>query len=241
MKCIAVVMAMGAEASPVLTLLGARSVTSFTKFPFLCFEADRNGCKVVVSVNGRDRRHGVDSIGTEPAALNTYTLIERFEPDVVISAGTAGGWQRCGGEIGDVYISDKRFVFHDRRIGIAEFTEYGIGSYAAAPVGALVTAFGLKTGVVTTGNSLDESADDRRLIESSGACVKDMEAAAVAYVCEMMQVPMFALKSITDLVDHHTDTAEQFNANLALAARRLAETLVKVVDFCSIRQAKDLG
>lgn len=241
MKCIAVVMAMGAEASPVLTALNARSVTSHTRFPFLYFEADRNNCKVIVSVNGRDRRHGVDSIGTEPAALNTYTLIERFAPDVVISAGTAGGWRRSGGEVGDVYISDRHFVFHDRRIDLPDFGPYGVGSYAAAPVDALVTALGLKTGIVTTGNSLDESPDDRRMIGQSGAAVKDMEAAAVAYVCEVMQVPMFALKAVTDLVDHHTTTAEQFNTNLSLASRRLSETLVKVVDFCAIRQVKDLG
>jgi len=241
MKCVAVIMAMGAEASPVLTSLGARSVTGHTRFPFLYFESDRHGCRVIVSVNGRDRRHGVDSIGTEPAALNAYTLIERFSPDLVISAGTAGGWRRCGGEVGDVYISDKRFVYHDRRIDLPDFAPYGIGSYAAAPVDSLVAAFGLKTGVVTTGNSLDESADDRRMIEESGACVKDMEAAAIAYVCEVTQVPMFALKAVTDLVDHHAPTAEQFTANLALASRRLAETLVKVVDFCAIRQVKDLG
>ena len=241
MKCIAVVMAMGAEASPVLTALGARSVTGHTRFPFLYFEAERHGCRVLVTVNGRDRRHGVDSIGTEPAALNTYATIERFSPDVVISAGTAGGWERSGGAIGDVYLSDRHFVFHDRRIGIAEFSPYGVGSYAAAPVDSLATALGLKTGIVTTGSSLDESAEDRVMIEASGACVKDMEAAAVAYVCEVMQVPMFAVKAITDLVDHHTATADQFNANLALASRRLAETMVKVVDFCAIRQVKDLG
>ena len=241
MKCIAVVMAMGAEAAPVLTALGARSVTGHTRFPFLYFEAERHGCKVLITVNGRDRRHGVDSIGTEPAALNTYIAIERFSPDLVISAGTAGGWQRCGGEVGDVYVSDRRFVFHDRRIGIAEFAPYGVGSYASTPIGSLVAALGLKTGVVTTGNSLDESADDRAMIEASGACVKDMEAAAVAYVCENMQVPMFAVKSITDLVDHHTATADQFNANLTLASRRLAETLVRVVDFCAMRQVADLG
>ena len=196
---------------------------------------------MIVSVNGRDRRHGVDSIGTDPAAINAYTLIERFTPDLVVSAGTAGGWQRCGGEIGDVYISDKRFVYHDRRIDLPDFGDYGVGSWVSTPVDSLVTAFGLKTGVVTTGNSLDESPEDRRMIEQSGACVKDMEAAAIAYVCEVMRTPMFALKAVTDLVDHHAPTAEQFGANLALASRRLAEMLVKVIDFCAIRQVKDLG
>lgn len=58
-----------------------------------------------------------------------------------------------------------------------------------------------------------------------------MEAAAVAYVAELAGVPMLAVKAITDLVDHHTATAEQFAANLAMASSRLAEELVRVIQF----------
>jgi 5'-methylthioadenosine nucleosidase len=68
-----------------------------------------------------------------------------------------------------------------------------------------------------------------------------MEAAAVAYVCELMKIPVMALKAITDLVDHHAATAVQFAANLHMASGQLAEKLVQVIDFCASRSIADLG
>jgi 5'-methylthioadenosine nucleosidase len=91
MKCIAVVMAMASEASPIVTQLDAREIPAVPLMPFKFFEANRGGCRVIVSVNGRDKRHGVDSIGTEAAALNTYVVARQYNPDLIITAGTAGG------------------------------------------------------------------------------------------------------------------------------------------------------
>lgn len=238
---IALVMAMAAEAAPVLATLQARSVTSPAPLVTRWFDAERHGAEIRVAINGRDRRFGVDSIGTEAAALTTYATITSFRPDLVISAGTAGGWQRCGGEIGDVYVSDGQIVHHDRRIALEGFDAYGIGAYPVVNARAMAKSLGLKTGVMTTSNSLDENDDDRSMIEASGACVKDMEAAAVAYVCEQMGVSMMAVKAVTDLVDHHTSTAEQFTANLKVASGRLADALRDVIDWCIARELGELA
>lgn len=238
---IAVVMAMAAEAAPIVLALGARSVNGPSPLVAQWFDVERNGADIRVAVNGRDRRFGVDSIGTEAAALTTYSMITDFQPELVISAGTAGGWQRCGGEVGDVYVSDGHVVHHDRRIALEGFAAYGVGAYPVVGARRMVRSLGLKSGVVTTSNSLDENDDDRRMIEASGACVKDMEAAAVGYVCEQMSVPFMAVKAITDLVDHHTATAEQFTANLKMATSRLAEVLTEVVDWCVARELAELA
>ncbi|MGA0801103.1 MAG: 5'-methylthioadenosine nucleosidase [Ilumatobacteraceae bacterium] len=241
MRRIAVVMAMAAEAAPIVSTLDARSVTSPSPLVTRWFDAERHGAEVRVAINGRDRRFGVDSIGTEAAALTTYSTITAFAPELVISAGTAGGWQRCGGEVGDVYVSDGQVVHHDRRIALEGFEAYGIGAYPVVSARTMAQSLGLKTGVVTTSNSLDENDDDRAMIAASGACVKDMEAAAVGYVCEQMSVPFMAVKAITDLVDHHTATAEQFTANLKVASARLADTLVSVLDWCIAREIAELS
>ena len=127
---------MSSEAEPILRALNAQEISAVPLLPFKFYEAHRSTCRIIISVNGVDKHHGVDSIGTESAALNTYCVIDRFKPDLVISAGTAGGWGARGAMIGDVYLSDQKFVHHDRRIGIAGFSEYGIGSYAAVPVSA---------------------------------------------------------------------------------------------------------
>ena len=241
MKRIVIVMAMGAEAAPVLERLGAVAQPSPPALPFGWYRAGRGGCEVIVAVNGRDPRHGVDKIGTQPAALNTYLVLEQQRPDLVITAGTAGGWARAGGNIGEVYVSERHFVYHDRRIAIPGYDDYGVGSYPAVRADALARALGLREGIVTTGNSLDETDDDRRMIAASGASVKDMEAAAVAWVAELLGVPVLAVKAITDLVDSHAGTVEQFEANLAMASHRLCDALVAVIDWCAPRSVADLG
>lgn len=241
MHTIAVIMAMHAEADPVLRALGACEVAgppTAKPLPFRWYRAERPGREargpqrqVIVAVNGVDPRHGVDAVATQPAALNTFLTLTHWPAQLAITAGTAGGWARQGAEVGDVYISRDRFVYHDRRIPLPGFERYGIGSFPAAASARLAADLGLKQGIVTTGNSIDETADDRRLIAESGASVKDMEAAAVADVAQLLDVPVLGVKAVTDLVDSHVDTGEQFVANFARATRRLSDELVRVVDW----------
>jgi 5'-methylthioadenosine nucleosidase len=92
----------------------------------------------------------------------------------------------------------------------------------------------VRTGIVTSSNSLDESETDAQMILRSGAQVKEMEAAAVGYVCELARVPVMAVKAITDLVDAHTATADQFTANLEYASDRLRQAIVAILDILSL-------
>ena len=55
--------------------------------------------------------------------------------------------------------------------------------------------------MVSSGNSLDYTEQDMAFMLSNKVAVKEMEAAAVAWVASMFQTPMFCLKSITDIVD----------------------------------------
>jgi 5'-methylthioadenosine nucleosidase len=50
-------------------------------------------------------------------ALRQTLQLQAFKPDLLISAGTAGGFKAQGGAIGNVYIS-KAVMHHDRRIPI---------------------------------------------------------------------------------------------------------------------------
>ena len=60
--------------------------------------------------------------------------------------------------------------------------------------------------------------------------VKEMEAAAVAWVGSLHEIPVGAVKAITDLVDHPAPTAEQFTANLASAAAALQERAIGLLE-----------
>ena len=66
---------------------------------------------------GKCKEHGVDNVGTVPAALSTYLACQRHKPDLIISVGTAGGFRAQGAQIGDVFAGTGT-VNHDRRIPI---------------------------------------------------------------------------------------------------------------------------
>ena len=66
---------------------------------------------------GKDPEHSVDNVGTVPAALTTFLACQRFQPDLIISVGTAGGFKAQGAAIGAVFVGTTT-VNHDRRIPI---------------------------------------------------------------------------------------------------------------------------
>ncbi len=238
---IAIVMAMEAEAAPLRSALGAGGLDRpawAAALPPTTWRAERapGGAEVILAVNGTDPATGVDCIGTTAAALTTQVALDRCRtisgrlPDLVLSVGTAGGWQRAGADIGDVYLAWDRFVCHDRRIDLPGFDRFGRGELPAADLRAHADALGCRLGVVTTGDSLDESPEDAARILASGAEVKEMEAAAVAWVGGLHDVPVGAVKAITDHVDHPAPTAEQFTANLAAAATALQHRTIALLE-----------
>ncbi len=266
-------------------------------------------------------------ICTPIAALAAFYTIHETQPDLIINAGTAGGFKRIGAEIGDAFISTI-CAHHDRRIVIPDFVPYGKGTHPSVPTKNLVQVnmFGplynskyfiiahsialclfrtdthqqlmfvclqmlnFKSGVVTAGNSLDHTEmvihcllyipsrllffhahdttvcvvaqskyitqcytfikslnsyiplliqDDILMLEND-ASVKDMEAAAIAYVAELANVPFFALKVVTDIVDGDRPTTEEFLENLGTAAKSLQEKIPKVIDFVAGRKISEL-
>ena len=90
--------------------------------------------------------------------------------------GHRGGLQGHGGAIGDVYLATA-FKNHDRRIPIPGFDAYGVGHADAAPCPALRQATD-SSPVVSTGNSLDAPDVDVESLKKNEASVKEMEAAA---------------------------------------------------------------
>ncbi|MFT3712548.1 MAG: hypothetical protein QM817_33285 [Archangium sp.] len=226
MPTLAIQFAMAGEAQPFLS-----SGAPFTKLPAdgtFGFQYFRRG-DVVVAFPGPHPRFGVDAIGSVPAALLTNAVISRFSPSRMINAGTAGGFQKRGGAIGDVYLGASPVVFHDRRIALPGFEAMGVGSFPVESDAALAEKLGLKLGTVSTGDSLDCTPEDAKRMDASGAAVKEMEAAAVAWVCERHKVKLVLIKAITDLVDHQESTADQFTRNYSLAVGNLSEALGKVV------------
>jgi len=197
--------------------------------PMRWYDGAIDGLRIDVAVMGSDRRFGIDCIGTQPAAVATQIVLDRLNPDLLINAGTCGGFIKRGGAIGKVYLTGGPFYFHDRRIPLAPFEKYADGGWILSDVAAWAKALGLEQGVVSSGNSLDMVAEDARRIERVGAHAKDMEAAAIAWVADQYQKPLCAVKAVTDLVDGEHPTHEEFERHLHTASEALSEAVEKLL------------
>ena len=232
---IAVIMAMEAEAAPLRAALGATAIAGpawAAALPVRLSLAAAVGTRpeVLLAVNGADPATGVDCVGSTAAALSTHVALSTGPVDLVVTAGTAGGWRRSNAEIGDVYIAWPHITCHDRRIDLPGFDQFGRADIPTADLRRFAVDLGCRLGIVTTGDSLDESPTDHERILANGGKVKEMEAAAVAWVAQLHDTPVTAVKAITDLVDSPVATATQFTANLAAAAESLQATMVDLID-----------
>ncbi|KAG0502162.1 hypothetical protein HPP92_002234 [Vanilla planifolia] len=188
---------------------------------------------------GKDLSLGVDSVGTVSASLVTYASIMALKPDLIINAGTAGGFKAKGASVGGVYLASD-VAFHDRRIPIPVFDLYGIGARSTFSTSNLVKELDLKVGKLSTGDSLDMSPHDEGAILANDATLKDMEGAAVAYVADLLSVPAIFVKAVTDIVDGEKPTAEEFLQNLVAVTAALDQAVTQVVDFINGRCLDEL-
>ena len=230
-----VIIAMAAEAAPCIEALDLKPKDNLfdRRLPMKAYCGHRGKTELMLATNGIDPRFGVDQVATQPAAVSTYAAIERFNPDMVINAGTAGGFKSAGLEIGETVISGESLKFHDRRIPLAGFDAYGIGSYPCADMGQMAVALGLKTTGISTGNSLDMTPMDLEMIGKNHAAIKEMEAAAVAWVAWTMEKSFLALKAVSDFLDSPERSETQFTENLAKATHNLSRQLVRIIDYLS--------
>ncbi|XP_021900382.1 5'-methylthioadenosine/S-adenosylhomocysteine nucleosidase 1 [Carica papaya] len=127
--------------------------------PWVRYRGTYKDLNVNIIWPGKDLTLGVDSVGTLPASLVTYSSIQAFKPDLIINAGTAGGFKAKGANIGDVFLASD-VAFHDRRIPIPVFDLYGVGSRQAFSTPNLLKELNLKVGKLSTGDSLDISPQD---------------------------------------------------------------------------------
>lgn len=230
-KKIVIITAMQAEALPIVNKLGLIEKNDPTIKPFKIFSKQDDQHECVLITNGICPKYEVDRVCTQPAALTTWEAIRLFSPDLIINAGTAGGFLRNGANVNDVYISDDTIDYHDRRIPLPGFKEYGIGNFPCLSTNKIANDLNLKKGKISTGNSLDMCVADEELINLNQAQVKDMEAAAIAEVAWLKDTPMIAIKSITDLIDSTAKTEEEFINNLESAVKILAEKMQQITGY----------
>lgn len=223
---------MHGEAAPLIEHFHLRPVAFFKDFiPMKAFQNQFQQLTISLIINGKDHTHGTDNIGTQPAVLSTYLAIEHFQPDLIINAGTAGGFRERGMVIGDVVVAQGKAFFHDRRIPIPAYESYGLGGYPLLDLGDMISFLGLKTATISTGNSFDFNDQDKKIMESLQADIKDMEAASVAWVANLADIPLMIVKSVTDYVSLIHPSEEEFIQNFMMAINNLKDTVIRIIQY----------
>jgi len=242
-KKIALLMAMFDEALPIINSLALTELKDalHPELPMRCFEKTIGSFKLSLVISGLDQRHEVDNIGSEAATLMAYETITQLKPDLIISAGTAGGFSKRGASIGTIYLSEEHFVYHDRHVPLDGFNQSAVGKYPAAKISRLAKNLLLKTGVISTGSSLEKNDKDIIVIDQHNAVAKEMEAAGIAWVAMLFKVPIMALKSITNLLDQDNQSEQEFVKNLAFASSCLHDKVLELVDYLQNKSIEDLA
>lgn len=230
------VVAMVAEAKPFIERYGIKEVERFfAPLPCLLYEGNVNGAILDVVLNGQQQ--GSDLVGCEAASVATLSAIQRLHPDIIINSGTCGAFRANGAEIAEVYIGNG-VMFHDRRVpGDDAWGTQSLGNYPVWKGSTqLAQALGFKMGKVTTGSSLDMQPCDFSIIQQHGGELKDMEGAAVGFVCSLFKTPILYVKSVTDLCDGGAETFEEFSRNLHHACETLKNANERIIEFLTLQQ-----
>ncbi|MCI8412193.1 MAG: 5'-methylthioadenosine/adenosylhomocysteine nucleosidase [Clostridia bacterium] len=179
-------------------------------------------------------------VGKVNAARTTQIMIDNFDIDYVINAGSAGAINDML-EIGDVIIG-KQVVQHDFDItafGHSKGFITGVGNNVICDR-ELVSKFNMiiddiaernyniKLGVVATGDIFcTEVAMKDKIRAKFDADAVDMECGAIAQVCYLDNIPFIVIRSVSDTPNgKNTSTFEE---NLELASKRCATILKEIL------------
>ena len=172
------------------------------------------------------------------AAMTTTSLFENFHVDGVINIGTAGGL-KSEQEVLDVVVSSV-VAHHD-----VDITAFGVKrgfnerfSYKASLAFVEVISNLIKDkehrvwiGPMVSGDQFihRQQQVDSILADFPDANCVEMEAAAIAQVCEHYQVPFVVIRSLSDITvrdDNHLS----FEQYLSVAAKRSAHWVYQAID-----------
>jgi len=140
-------------------------------------------------LNGKPVVVGCTGVGIRKARRGTSYLIEKFKPELIISAGHAGGL-KPGLKVGDILVGEwvlsleknqKRKLFSN----IPRLPELPSGF--------------LKGGLLTGNRFVYDPTDKKRLFQKTGTLSVDMETWGVAEAADKSGVPVIAVRSISDV------------------------------------------
>jgi len=224
---IAIMGAMPEEIAPILEKIGDYTTTRYAGNTF--YECTYAGHTLVIAYS---------KIGKVFSTLTATTMIERFGAQILLFSGVAGAINEDL-NIGDMIVST-RLIQHDLDITAfghpygyvpegKQYVEADKSLIAIAHKVAEKQGIKLAEGVIATGDQFVENPERKGWIkEVCNADALEMEGASVSVVCDVMEVPFFILRTISDAAD--MDAAFNFDTFLESSARKSAAFIVQMVE-----------
>ncbi|WNF24658.1 5'-methylthioadenosine/S-adenosylhomocysteine nucleosidase [Mesobacillus jeotgali] len=179
-------------------------------------------------------------IGKVNAALGTALLIEKFEPNVIINTGSAGGFHKDL-NVGDVVISTE-VRHHDVDVTIFGY-EYGqvprMPAYfapddklvaAAVKSAEQIDGIQVVNGLIASGDSFMNDPERVEFIRTKlpDLYAAEMEAAAIAQVAYQFEKPFVIIRSLSDIAGKESNIS--FDQFLETAAKNSAELILLMLE-----------
>lgn len=202
--------------------------SSTTEKAMLCFhEGKIENVPVVVLFSG---------VCKVNAAIATQILIDHFQCEIIVNAGTAGGMAPSI-KIFDLVVCTKT-AYHDVADHIlTELHPWLTSAYFEADPQLLHMAdqtarlmkmdHAIHFGTMVTGECFIEDDQRDRINRIYAPLSVDMETASIAHVCYVNQKPFVAIRAITDAADH--SGAADFELNCAKASQLSADFVRKML------------
>lgn len=192
------------------------------------------------TINGKDVILLKSGIGKVNAAMTTTILLEKYQPDVVINTGSAGGFDEAL-NVGAIVISDE-VRHHDCDVTVFG---YEIGQMAGMPAAytadekliavakeavAEVGEHEAAVGLICSGDVFMADpvrvATVREQFPTMKAC--EMEAAGVAQVCYQFGTPFVVIRALSDIAGKQSNVS--FDEFLPVAAKHSTQIVLKAIE-----------
>ena len=180
-------------------------------------------------------------LGKVNAAVVSTLLIEKFECELLLFSGVAGGIDP-GIEIGEVIIGDSLIQYDYGTLKNREMLPFRPGSIPTGkPKNELeysldpkikhkikVSLPNVRMGIILTGDVFLQCEETQKeLFEKYGAQAIDMEGAAVAQVAEQFGIPAIVVRCLSDLAG--ADSQKLSSKFLNMAAKRSFNTAQRIL------------
>ncbi|MFB5662156.1 5'-methylthioadenosine/S-adenosylhomocysteine nucleosidase [Alteribacillus sp. HJP-4] len=194
------------------------------------------------TINGQDVILLKSGIGKVNAAIGTALLLDRFNPDIVINTGSAGGFN-TELKVGDLIISTEvRYNDVDATVFGYEFGQVPLMPAQYTPDAKLrelasksasLREIPAYQGLILSGDSFMSDDNKVKFLKSkfSEPQCAEMEAGAIAQVCYRFKTPFIIIRALSDIAGKDAKLSyEQFLEKASVHSAELILSMIQMLE-----------